>query len=176
MIPAGQIKLRSVLIAAALAGSALLLSSCGGGGGSSAPIPPAPPPPPPPVASPPVITTQPFATSIDSGSTATITVSSSNATSFQWQRSNDEGATWSDVAGATNSSLTSPALGLIDSGTQYRARVINALGTVNSDVARVTVRPFARLLAGAIGGGGHRDGPARYSALLGAARRTRRQR
>lgn len=160
MIPAGQLKLRSVLIAAALAGSALLLSSCGGGGGSSAPIPPAPPPPPPPVASPPVITTQPSATSIDSGSTATIVVSSSNATSFQWQRSSDEGATWSDVAGATNPTLTSPALGLIDSGTQYRARVTNALGTVNSDVARVTVRPFARLLAGAIGGGGHRDGPA----------------
>jgi sugar lactone lactonase YvrE len=93
-------------------------------------------------------------------------VSSNNAASFQWQRSSDEGATWSDVAGATNPTLTSPALGLIDSGTQYRVRVTNALGTVNSDVARVTVKPFARLLAGAIGGGGHRDGPAATARFL----------
>lgn len=141
---------------AACAMTSLALIACGGGGGDSAPVPPAPPPPAPAPATPPTITTQPQTQSVDAGATATISVLSSNATSYQWQASNDGGASWTDVAGATSNSLAvSP--GLIDSGRQFRVMLANSVGSTVSSPASLTVRAYLRLLAGALGGPGYVD-------------------
>ncbi|MGH2551896.1 MAG: hypothetical protein ACRDHN_21120, partial [Thermomicrobiales bacterium] len=91
------------------------LAACGGGGGSSAPIPPAPAPVPPPATTP-SIAVQPQPQAVGAGNAASFTVTSPNATSYQWQRSVDFGATWANVAGASSATLILAATALIDSG------------------------------------------------------------
>jgi len=133
------------------------LAACGGGGGSSAPIPPAPAPVPPPATTP-SIAVQPQPQAVGAGNAASFTVTSPNATSYQWQRSVDFGATWANVAGASSATLILAATALIDSGSQYRVVVSNSLGALTSSAAPLTVRPNLRLLAGALGGAGYLDG------------------
>ena len=88
------------------------------------------------VISPPAITTQPVSTTINSGGTATLTVTASGTSpTFQWYRGNS-GVTTNPVSGATSASFTTPAL---TTTTSYWARASNAAGNTNSNAATVTI-------------------------------------
>lgn len=87
------------------------------------------------------ITAQPTDQSVVVGTTATFTVVASNATGYQWQRSTNNGATFSDVSGATAASHTTVATTLADSGTQYRVLVNGASNNVTSSAVTLTVTP-----------------------------------
>jgi sugar lactone lactonase YvrE len=84
---------------------------------------------------PPSFTVQPASQDIIAGSDVTFTVTSAGATplAYAWQRG---GAT---IAGATNSSYTTNAVQLADSGSQFTCVLSNAYGTVTSAVAILTV-------------------------------------
>ncbi|HMJ66045.1 MAG TPA: hypothetical protein VK615_11910, partial [Candidatus Binatia bacterium] len=78
---------------------------------------------------------------------ATLTGSIIGAASYQWQRSDDGGATFTDIAGATGSSYTiayaNPGAAAAggDNGTKLRV-VVSSLGcSANSAVATLTVSP-----------------------------------
>jgi hypothetical protein len=60
---------------------------------------------------------------------------------LQWQRSSDGGASWSDVAGATASSYTTPTLTMSDDGTLLRVMASNSVGSASSSSARLSVLP-----------------------------------
>ncbi|GER21363.1 hypothetical protein VCH24_64150 [Variovorax boronicumulans] len=133
----------------------LALVACGGGGGGGggfpgfavAPAPaPAPAaqdtPPPTPEDTTPAITTQPSDTTVGQGVAATLKVQATRATAYQWQRSADGGASWTDVSGATSDSFTTPANQLADSGQQLRVHVTGASGSVTSHAATLTVKPW----------------------------------
>ncbi|MEZ4959761.1 MAG: RICIN domain-containing protein [Saprospiraceae bacterium] len=89
----------------------------------------------------PAITAQPTGTTICSGGTASLSVAATGGTpslNYQWQSSTDN-ITFSNIAGATASSYTTPAL---SSTTYYRAVVSasgNGCGSVTSSAATVTV-------------------------------------
>lgn len=89
---------------------------------------------------PPVITTQPASVTINSGSSATITVAASGTSpTFQWYIGNT-GVTSNPVSGATGSSMTTPPL---TSATTYWVRASNLAGTADSIAATVTpASPF----------------------------------
>lgn len=155
MEDAKGLQVRQCTFRPALFSACLVLAACGGGG-TSTPVAPAPTPVPAPP-SPPVVATQPQAQSVGAGASAAFTVVSGNATSYQWQRSTDAGTTWSDIGGASSSTLTLPPASLIESGTQYRVTLANSLGSTTSNSAALTVHPNLRLLAGALGGQGYLD-------------------
>jgi hypothetical protein len=91
----------------------------------------------------PVITGQPLNISVCEGSTATFiaTCSARPTPTFQWEKSSDNGATWSIVPGASQSFLaldqtaTSAANGHL-----YRIKAVNFCGTTVSQPALLTVR------------------------------------
>ncbi|GMN81189.1 hypothetical protein GmRootV512_53980 [Variovorax sp. V512] len=76
------------------------------------------------------------------GVAATLKVQAVRATAYQWQRSVDGGASWSDVAGATGNSFTTAAGQLADSGQQLRVQVTGGNGSVTSHAATLTVKPW----------------------------------
>ena len=78
---------------------AAMLTACGGGGGSGGGTP---------AQTVAAITAQPTDQSVVAGTAATFTVTASNATGYQWQRSSDGGTTFADVSGATVASHTTP--------------------------------------------------------------------
>ncbi|MCD8518245.1 MAG: choice-of-anchor D domain-containing protein, partial [Flavobacterium sp.] len=86
-----------------------------------------------------VISTQPSNQSTFVGSTATFSVTASNAAGYQWQINTGSG--WSDISGATSASYTTPATTLAMSGYQYQVVVTgNApCGNVTSSAAILTV-------------------------------------
>lgn len=93
----------------------------------------------------PVITAQPVAATIASGSTASFAVSATSATSFQWQSapitslySNTPG-TFSNVSGATSASLTTGTLTSANNGQWYQCLVTNASGTIATLPTRVWI-------------------------------------
>ncbi len=88
-----------------------------------------------PVCSLPVITSQPASPSIASGQTATLTVTATGATSYQWYRGTS-GSELNLISGATTSSYTTEAL---TATSQYWVKVTNACGSVNSTTATVTI-------------------------------------
>lgn len=94
------------------------------------------------------ITAQPQSMTVAELQTITleVAVSGSAPFSYQWQRSPD-GATWTDIAGATAASYTTPALLRTDSGVRYRVVVDNAANQpVISAAAQITVTPDAAVL------------------------------
>ncbi|WP_369632983.1 hypothetical protein [Variovorax sp. V512] len=99
-------------------------------------------PPPAPEDTTPAITTQPSDTTVGQGVAATLKVQAVRATAYQWQRSVDGGASWSDVAGATGNSFTTAAGQLADSGQQLRVQVTGGNGSVTSHAATLTVKPW----------------------------------
>jgi len=118
----------------ALVGSllALIVISCGGGDHSSAPAP---------LVSP-SITSQPASQTIYSGGTAafSIGVTGNPAPSIVWQRSNDKGATWTAITGATSATYNftvQPA----DTGARFRALATNSQGSILSTAATLTEVP-----------------------------------
>ncbi len=84
------------------------------------------------------VTEQPEEQTVIAGTSATFESASTGGfpePEVQWEVSTDEGAVWSDVAGAHSDRLTiSPAL-QSDSGYEYRAAFINSAGTAYSEGA-----------------------------------------
>lgn len=90
------------------------------------------------------VTTQPSAVSVTAPATATFTVVAVGTPSptYQWQRSTNGGASFSDISGATASSYTTPATTVSDSGGQYRVVVSNTTpSTATSQAVVLTVAP-----------------------------------
>ncbi len=86
----------------------------------------------------PVITQQPASVTIDSGGTATLSVTASGTTpAFQWYIGLT-GDTSLPVPGAFSASFTTPAL---STTTRYWVRASNSAGDADSDAALVTVNP-----------------------------------
>jgi len=88
----------------------------------------------------PTISTQPASLTVAAGQTATFTVGAGGSTplTYQWQRSNDGGATWS-VVGTGGSSYTTAATTPSDNGAQFRVIVSNSAGAATSAAATLTV-------------------------------------
>ncbi len=83
----------------------------------------------------PSITAQPQSVSIASGQTATLSVTATGATSYQWYQGGSP-TTGSAISGATSSSYTTPAL---TSSQTYSVRVTNSCGSTDSSTATVTI-------------------------------------
>ncbi|MBO4676003.1 MAG: leucine-rich repeat protein [Oscillospiraceae bacterium] len=89
----------------------------------------------------PAVTTQPSDKTVAEGGIATFkVVASGSGLSYQWQYSKDGGTTWYNKSGATEKSCTVTAKTSYD-GFLYRCRVKNAVGTVYSNSAKLTVLP-----------------------------------
>ena len=73
--------------------------------------------------------------------TFAVTASGSGTISYQWKRSDDNGATWSTVLGATSPSCIIAVSILADNGTQFLCVVSNEAGGVESQPATLTVEP-----------------------------------
>ena len=97
---------------------------------------------------PPVITTQPMNVSVNAGRTANLLAiaSGSPTPTIQWQVSLDQGASWTDVAGATSTSLsfmTTPS----QNGFQFRANFNNRVGTATTNTVKLTVNTAPVVIA-----------------------------
>ena len=98
-------------------------------------------------ASAPAITTQPANASVVSGANASFTVvaNGSPVPTIKWQRSTDNGSTWTDLAadsffsGVTAGTLTVTGATLAMSGNRFRAIASSTAGTATSNVAALTV-------------------------------------
>lgn len=88
----------------------------------------------------PTISVQPGDTSAVAGSAATLSVTASGTDiAYQWQSSSDGGASWRDIAAATQASYTTPATRLADNGTRFRV-IVSAAGIgVTSSVVTLSV-------------------------------------
>lgn len=90
------------------------------------------------------VTTQPANTTVCDGGTATFTVAGSGGPiTYQWQSSTDGGLTYTNISGATGTTLTVSNVTLSMTGYRYRA-VLSAApcaGSVNSNAATLTVNP-----------------------------------
>ena len=93
----------------------------------------------------PVITGNPSNLTVNSGATATFTAAASGTPTptIQWQV--DSGAGFTDIGGATSSTLTFTAAGS-QSGNVYRAVFTNAAGTANTTVATLTVNQISQTI------------------------------
>ena len=100
------------------------LAACGGGSTTPAPT----------------ISVQPGDTSSVAGSAATLSVTASGTDiSYQWQSSSDGGASWRDIAAATQASHTTPATRMADNGTRFRVIVSAAGISVTSSAVTLSV-------------------------------------
>lgn len=89
---------------------------------------------------PPAITTQPANQTVATGATATFAVTATGSgLSYQWQRTNDSGATWVNLPAASAASYTTPTLISGDNGAIFRCLVSSVGGSVWSDLATLTV-------------------------------------
>lgn len=89
----------------------------------------------------PVVSSQPAGQTTPAGGAATFSAAASGrpAPSIQWQVSGDGGSTWTNVTGAGAPSLTLANVPARDDGQLYRAVFANAVGTVTSSAAQLTV-------------------------------------
>jgi hypothetical protein len=89
----------------------------------------------------PTITQQPTNQTVAAGATATFTAMASGnpAPTVQWQVSTDGGATFSNVSGATSTTLMLSTVTVALNNYQYRAVFTNSVGSVNSTAATLTV-------------------------------------
>jgi hypothetical protein len=90
---------------------------------------------------PPVVTANPVSQTVTAGQTATFTASASGSPTVQWQLSTNGGSIWSDIAGATTGSYTTPVTTTTMNGYRYRAVFTNSIGTATSNAAILTVNP-----------------------------------
>ncbi len=88
----------------------------------------------------PVITTNPTSTAVCETSTATFSIATANVlpVTTQWQVSTDNGATWSNINGATNTTY-SFTTSLSQNNYKYRAVCTDMCGTTNTTAAALTV-------------------------------------
>lgn len=81
----------------------------------------------------PTLTVQPAAQSATAPNAATFSVTvTGTAPAYQWQRSNDGGASWTGIAGATASSYSTGSTDVSMNASQYRVVVSNSAGSVTS--------------------------------------------
>ncbi len=87
------------------------------------------------------VTANPSNQTVTAGSTATFTASASgNPTpTVQWQVSSN-GATWSNISGATSTTLTLKNVTQAMSGEEFQAVFTNSAGSVNTSAATLTVQ------------------------------------
>ena len=88
------------------------------------------------------ITTQPMDVTAAEGTKAEFTVVASNATSYQWQWSSDNGTTWNNSSSATtgyNTATLQVSATTARNGYKYRCKVTNSDGTTTSSAATLTV-------------------------------------
>ena len=84
----------------------------------------------------PKITTQPTSQTVIAGQTATFTAGASGTpTTVQWQLSTNAGKTFSNIAGATATTLKLTGTTTTQSGTQYRAVFTNGVGSATTRAA-----------------------------------------
>jgi phosphatidylinositol-3-phosphatase len=90
----------------------------------------------------PTISTNPQSQSVVTDGTLTFTAAADITTPIiQWQASVNGGASWINLAGATNPSLTSGSLNNFENGWQVRAVFTNYVGSAASAAATITVTP-----------------------------------
>ena len=128
----------------------LFMMACGGGGPAANP---------PPVAKP-TISVQPASLTVNSGLSATFTVTATGATSYQWQNNG------TPLVGATSASYTVSSATSANNGSSYSVVIANAGGSVTSAVATLRVTGIS-ILAGQIGGEGYEDGTASQARFWG---------
>jgi len=129
----------------------LLLAACGGGGGSGSS--------PPPTVPPPTISSQPAGLTVNAGQSASLTVTATGASSYQWQ------VNGTAITGATSATYTLANASSLNSGS-YTVIVANSGGSVTSSAATLRVTGIS-VLAGQIGGEGYADGPASQARFWG---------
>jgi hypothetical protein len=99
----------------------------------------------------PAITRHPANKTVTVGQAASFTVTATGSgLSYQWQRSNDGGSTWTNVttgAGGTTVTYTTPATVLSDNGAKFRSNVMNAAGSATSNAATLTVNAAVSAIA-----------------------------
>ncbi len=86
----------------------------------------------------PVVISQPSNTTVALGDTAYFSISASGATSYQWYYSKNGGESWTKWSGHTGASF-SVAGSKTNNGCLYKCKVTNALGSVYSKAATLTV-------------------------------------
>ncbi len=87
----------------------------------------------------PTITQQPANQAVTAGQTATFSVAASGSPAYLWQRSNDNGQSFSDISGATLASYTTAATALSDNGALFRVQVCSGSACVDSGAAALMV-------------------------------------
>ena len=122
LVGAFKLSVLGVLAVAALA-------ACGGGGGTdtsqvtvSGPVAPQ-------------ISAQPQSATVNSGQTATFSVTASGTSpmTYQWMKNS------TDISGATSASYTTPATSSSDNGASFTVTITNSAGNVTSSAATLTV-------------------------------------
>ena len=90
---------------------------------------------------PPQIVSEPSDLTVLENEPATFSLSAtgSGTVTYQWDRSDDAGATWASIAGATNDTYVLASAALGDSGARFRCTVTNEAGSVQSQAATLTV-------------------------------------
>lgn len=90
----------------------------------------------------PTLTVQPAAQSATAPDPATFSVTASGTSpSYQWQRSTDSGATFTNITGATAASYSTGATATTMSGERFRVVVTNSAGSVTSSAVVLSVNP-----------------------------------
>lgn len=88
----------------------------------------------------PVVSTHPSSQSVCDATSVTFSAAASGTPTptIQWQSSTNNGSSWTNISGATNSSYSfTPSTS--NSNNQFRASFTNTAGTTNSNVATLTV-------------------------------------
>ena len=96
----------------------------------------------------PTVLTNPSNQVVNAGQTATFIAAASGTPSptAQWQVSTDGGATYNNLAGATNPTLTITNANIAQNGNRYRAVFTNSVSTATTTGAMLTVNAAALVL------------------------------
>jgi hypothetical protein len=99
----------------------------------------------------PAFTSQPANQSVTAPNPATFTAAVTGAPTptLQWQRSNDSGANWTNLVGATNANYSTGATAGTDNHAQFRVMASNTAGSLASAAATLTVASPAKAWQGA---------------------------
>jgi hypothetical protein len=116
-----------------------------------------------------IIGTQPAAQVVNAGNLATFTASASGAAApgVQWQASSDGGNTFSDIGGATSTTLTLTAMAG-DNGNLYRAVFSNAAGSAITNAVGLTVHSAPAITANPVNVAINAGGTATFTAAASA--------
>ncbi len=92
----------------------------------------------------PSIDNQPLDAGVDAGQSATFSVTASGvpAPTLQWHISRDDGARWTNILGATNSSYTTGPVSAYDHGSLFRCLASSLAGDAQSDAAALVYEPW----------------------------------